>query len=323
MRAAAWGLVVCLVLVLPAVARGDDASGKTRVDAAAASDTKPAPEADPATISFLSYNVHGVFRLAAGDNPKERMPAIGWLASKYDVVLLQEDFEYSDVIAHQMHGVASHRGNGLSTHAGLLLAKILSLPLTLPIPRFSIPYGSGLTTYVPLDMDLREATVRRAYDDCGGWFSSGWDCWARKGYLRVRLRAPNGAEVDVYNTHIEAGSNRRSVRSRTRNFEALAAAIERISGDGAVVVAGDFNADYSRPHDRDAVTEFRKRVGLSDSGAGPELGVWHENDYLLFRSGHGATMSVEAAGEAKEFVNGNRALSDHPALFARLRLVPR
>ena len=113
------------------------------------------------------------------------------------------------------------------------------------------------------------------------------------------------------------------MRSRRRNFDTLAQAIERISGDGAVVVAGDFNVQYSKPHDRDAVTEFRKRLGLSDSGAGPELGVWNENDYILVRSGRGATISVEAAGEAKEFVNGRRALSDHPALFARLRVVPR
>jgi hypothetical protein len=33
-------------------------------------------------------------------------------------------------------------------------------------------------------------------------------------------------------------------------------------------------------------------------------------------------LAVESAGEALEFVNDGRALSDHPAVFARFRVGP-
>jgi Endonuclease/Exonuclease/phosphatase family len=273
-------------------------------------------------LSLLSYNVHGLFRLAAKDNPRDRMPTIGWLANKYAIVLLQEDFEYPDVISKQIQHSAAHRGNGVGWDPRLLLLKLALWPFTLPIPHFSIPYGSGLVTYLPRAMDVGAAATRDPYDDCAGWFGSSYDCWARKGYLRVRLRTPDGAEVDVYNTHIEAGSSRRSVRSRRRNFDTLAAAIDELSAGRAVVVGGDFNVDYSRPEDRDTLTAFRSRLNLADSGAGPQLPVWREHDFILFRSAGSATISVEDAGEATEFVSGARALSDHPALYARFRVLP-
>jgi endonuclease/exonuclease/phosphatase family metal-dependent hydrolase len=243
-----------------------------------------AQEAAPFDLSVLTYNVHGLFRLAAKDTPRNRMPTIGWLANAYDVVLLQEDFEFPDVIRQQMQRAVPHRGNGLGGHPGLVAAKILVFPFTFLIPRFSPPYGSGLTSYVPADMDVPDAAKRHAYDHCAGWFSSHGDCWARKGYLRVRLRAPNGAEVDFYNTHIEAGYNERSRRSRQRNFESLAHGVETHSGGRAVVIAGDFNADYSYPTDREIIGTFRQELGLSDTGAGPELPVWRQRDFLLYRS---------------------------------------
>jgi hypothetical protein len=40
------------------------------------------------------------------------------------------------------------------------------------------------------------------------------------------------------------------------------------------VIAGDFNVDYSYPSDRELIDDLRTKLGLSDSGAGPDLGVW-------------------------------------------------
>ena len=59
-------------------------------------------DAEADTVSVLSYNVHGLFRLAAADNPRNRMPTIGWLASRYDVVLLQEDGRRASVVELDM-----------------------------------------------------------------------------------------------------------------------------------------------------------------------------------------------------------------------------
>lgn len=275
---------------------------------------------EPHAFSLLSYNVHGVFRLIAKDAPARRSPTIGWLANRYDVVLLQEDFEYHGMIAGQMQERVVYRGNGMRFDPRLLVAKLLLFPLRLVLPRFSPPYGAGVTAFVNATLVGDPQVVRQAYGSCNGWFTSNSDCWATKGFLRVRVRLPNGAEVDLYNTHLDAGGGEPSRRVRGKQLERFAAGIEELSPERAVIVAGDLNCAFARPGDRDLIMRFRDRLRLHDSGAGPELPFWRERDYILYRSGGGVTLAVEDAGEAMEFVNGERALSDHAALFARFRV---
>jgi endonuclease/exonuclease/phosphatase family metal-dependent hydrolase len=275
-----------------------------------------------AAFSLLSYNVHGLFRMVAGDAPGTRSRMIGWLASRYDVALLQEDFEYHRMIARQMHGMVAYRGNGMRPDPRLVAAKAILFPFQLLIPHFSPPYGAGLSTFVRGDLLPEVATVaRRRYDGCNGWLSGTHDCWASKGLLRVRMQLPNGAEVDLYNTHLEAGDGRRSRAVRERQLDELARHIEDLSQDRAVIAAGDFNCAFSRPGDGELMMAFRNRVGLQDSGAGPEIPFWRERDYVMYRDGAGVQLRVDEAGEAREFVNDGRALSDHPALFARFEVV--
>jgi endonuclease/exonuclease/phosphatase family metal-dependent hydrolase len=282
-------------------------------------------------LSVLSYNVHGLFRLAAKDAPGERSRTIGWLASRYDIVLLQEDFEYRRVIAAEMQRHRAFRGNGMRRDPRLVLAKTLLFPARLLVPHFSPPYGAGLTTYAseallygkkgggPGNGNTNAAVVRQPFDHCAGWLRAGADCWATKGFLRVRIRTPGGARIDVYNTHLDAGPGSRARKVRRRQLDQLATAIETLSANRAVIVAGDFNCDPSRLGDAEALASFRERVRLEDSGAGPDLPFWRERDYVFYRSGNTTRLAVEAFGEAVEFVNGDRALSDHPALYTRFR----
>ena len=52
------------------------------------------------------------------------------------------------------------------------------------------------------------------------------------------------------------------------------------------------------------------------------LPFWRERNFILYRDGDMAALTVEGAGEAMEMVNDDRrALSDHAALFARFRVV--
>jgi endonuclease/exonuclease/phosphatase family metal-dependent hydrolase len=271
------------------------------------------------TFSLLSYNVHGLFPLAAKDHPRDRMPTIGWLANKYDVVLYQEDFEYHHILAEQMEDSVGYRGNGMGWDPRRVAAKIFLSPVAVFLPHFSPPYGDGASTFA--DEAFAPADVaREPYAECNGWFGQNGDCWARKGFLRVRLRTPGGGEIDVYNTHLEAGPSERSVAVRSSQLDELAEAVERLSAGRAVIVAGDFNIALIRTGDRPMKLRFRERLGLEDSGAGAELPFWRERDFVLFRSGAGTNLSVEESGEAVEFVSRGRALSDHPALYVRFRV---
>jgi len=159
------------------------------------------------SFSLLSYNVHGISWLFAKDNPQDRSIAIGWLANRYDVVLLQEAFEYHDEIGKQMTGAVAVRGNRMRGDPRLALTKLLLLPFQLFIPDFSFPYGSGLSAFVAKRTAHVVDTERHRFDDCSGWINRSYDCWATKGVLRVRLGFENGAEIDVYNTHLDAGQS--------------------------------------------------------------------------------------------------------------------
>jgi len=278
---------------------------------------------EPYVVSVLSYNVHGIFPLAAKDDPRDRMPTIGWLAHKYDVVLLQEDFEFHGKLKQQLRGDAvGYRGNSVWRSPHLAITKVLTFPLLAWIPSLSIPYGAGVSTFVDKDLHVPDSAVREAYGSCHGWLNYANDCWGAKGYLRVRIRTPEGAEVDVYNTHLEAGGHEGDAAVRREQMDVLVEGIERLSAGRAVIVAGDLNTDYIRPDDRDMVRDFRNRTGLLDSGAAPELSRWRERDFIFYRSGAGARLELESAGEALEFAGRQRALSDHAALYANFRIEP-
>ena len=118
-------------------------------------------------FKLLTYNVHGLFDWIAKDHPRDRMPTIGWLANHYNVILFQEDFEYSNTLASQMSGTVGFRGNGMGWDPRLVAVKVLTFPFAIFIPHFSPPYGAGLSTFAEEEFAPGEV-VREAYDDCHG-----------------------------------------------------------------------------------------------------------------------------------------------------------
>ncbi len=271
-------------------------------------------------ISVLSYNIHGLFPLVAKDDPRNLMPAIRWLAKRYEVAMFQEDFEYHDVIRDQMPGAVGVRGNGMGWDPRRVFAKLLISPVSIFFPHFSPPYGAGISIFVRESLAIADDVDREPFGLCRGWFGATGDCWAVKGYQRVGIRTPEGAEIDLYNTHLEAGSSHYAADIRGQQLDILARAIEARPKIRAVIIGADFNAGFHRVGDRDNFMRFRRRLGLRDSGAGPELSHWRERDYILYRNGAATVLHVEQAGEGLEFVERDRALSDHPAIYARFRV---
>ena len=280
-----------------------------------------AADEDGTIITLLSYNIHGISGLIAKDDPRDRMPTIGWLTHKYDVVLFQEDFEYHGELAQQFANTSNgYRGNGIGSRPDLIFAKLVTFPIFIFIPRFSPPYGAGLSTFVDNEHSVPKSAVSEAYSSCHGWINHAADCWSAKGYQRVTVHTGDGTEVDIYNTHLEAGDSEGDFIVRRQQLHQLADAMERLSEGRAVIVAGDFNTAMIRPADREMVLEFRNRLGLRDSGAAPELPIWRERDVILFREAGSTVIEVEAAGEALEFTGRGTSLSDHAALYARFHL---
>ncbi len=269
-------------------------------------------------LTLLSYNVHGLPGFAAEDVPRDRSPAIGWLAARYDVVLLQEDFEYARHIRRQLPDHHHARGNGVGFDPRRALAKGLLAPVALFVPNFWPPYGAGLTSYVKNERAVPEQDHREAFRVCHGWFSAKNDCWSRKGFQRVTARMRNGVEVHIYNTHLDAGSNPGDVEARREQFLQMARSAAELSDGTPLVLAGDLNTDYARPRDREILLEIAANTSLRPTGAVGELPHWKERDFILVRDGANAKLHVVEAGEDLRFSSTTRTLSDHPAIFARI-----
>jgi hypothetical protein len=203
-----------------------------------------------------------------------------------------------------------------------VFAKLLLSPVSIFVPHFSPPYGAGISIFVRESLAMADDFDREPFGFCNGWFSASSDCWASKGFQRVGIRTPEGAELDIYNTHLDSGSGRISVELRARQLEVITRAIHARPKSRAVIIGGDFNSVFNQASDRETIARFRRRLGLRDSGAGPELRHWRERDYILYRDGEKTKLQLQQAGEAREFVARERALSDHPAVYAQFRVTP-
>src|SRR5690606_14135444 len=91
--------------------------------------------------------------------------------------------------------------------------------------------------------------------------SSGTDSLSRKGALHARVLIPEIGEVDIFNTHLNAGIGAAKERVRERQMSELAAFIGHQAGGGPVIVTGDFNSEPGSPSYRLLAREIPMRDG--------------------------------------------------------------
>jgi hypothetical protein len=258
----------------------------------------------------LSYNTHGLPAYAAFDDPERRFPIIGRKARDYDVVLLQEDFRHHAKLLEGSGPWTVEQGNP-SRFAGSSLCLLLC-------------DGAGLTLATHLPREAIRGLTSRAYAACSGWILGANDCLATKGFMHARILLGGEYEVHVVNTHLDAGSAPEDRAARRAELAELRAYLEREAAGAPIVLGGDLNLNAANAADVAIRDEFAAALGLADTGAAaaPETG-WERLDYLYRRDGSAVRLEVVEVGEAREFVDDAGApLSDHPAIFARLRARP-
>lgn len=299
-------------------------------------------------LSVLTLNVHGLSPLLPGmglsSNETSRSARIGWLVRDYDVILLQENFEFRDLISSGPEFLIDEVGTGPRFHWLLTPLEFLSFPIRLL--RFRAPYGSGLSISstaiapAPSQKGTSQVIVREKLPDCHGWLEAKNDCFSTKGVLGVRMRMRNGAEIDVYTVHLDAGKGRKDRKTRKKQLKFIRELIQANSEGRALIVGGDFNIEFDDHGsacpgcDRAVLRdEFMEPLGLEDSGSRqPEPpDYWHHRvDYILYRGTEDVSVRVKQGfvGEDRRFrYSANRGrkrealafgdeLTDHPALYA-------
>ena len=256
---------------------------------------------DSTDIAVLSYNVKALPYPLGGSRKGDRLQAVRAGFRDYDLVLLQEAFTAHDdllgglesrgVVTSQHLGPA-RTGEGLTRSTGLAIATFLPLAAT---------------------------PVRHVghYDVCSGRFARANDCLASKGFMLQRVRFGD-AEIDVYDTHLDADT--RDQPTRERQLATLSAEIHRLSAARPLIVAGDFNIDRRDSAQFAALRQFAATLGLTDSNATPSPSWPERLDYIFVRGSTDVAVSVLRAGYDPGFRTATHELSDHPAMFAIVRV---
>ncbi|MFD5828916.1 jacalin-like lectin [Lentzea sp. NPDC060358] len=267
----------------------------------------PPPEAATGTFSVLSYNVAGLPEGLSSGNPRVNTPVIGQRIRPYDVVHVQEDFNYhASLYANDDHAFRTPTSGG-------------------------VPFGDGLnalSAYPYADF------ARDKWDRCNGT-----DCLTPKGFTFSRVRFAEGVFADFYNVHSNAGSTEADLAARRANTAELSRFITANSAGNAVVVAGDTNTRYTRAGDtlRDLVAANgltdawvqEERGGVPPAAGDPALvcddtavtDACEVVDKILFRGNRYLSLELTRyANENAAFRTADdRMLSDHYPITADFR----
>jgi len=241
-------------------------------------------------MSVLTYNVHGLPSAITGDDTPARIEAIAPLLDGFDIVGLQEDFDDAN---HEMLAAASDH------ETQVRFSDLVS------DDRY---YGSGLSVFASFPLI---ETHHVHFTDCSGIVDGSSDCLASKGFQVIRLQLGAG-ELDVYNTHMEAGGGAEDNAARESNVLQLIDALQNYSADRAVLFVGDTNLHGGDPVDQPLVDQLLEEGQLTESCdvvSCPEPG---RIDRIFIRNASTVTLTVvDWAVEAGFEDAAGVALSDH------------
>ncbi|MER5436135.1 jacalin-like lectin [Streptomyces sp. NPDC002588] len=198
--------------------------------APAQADTASATAAS-GTFNVLTYNVAGLPEGLSSGHPATNTPLISPRLAAYDIVNVQEDFNYHAALyAGDNHPYRTATSGG----AGI---------------------GDGLNTLSDFPFDDFE---RVRWNDC-----TGTNCLTPKGFTLARVRLAEGVFVDLYNVHTNADDTDDALAARRANVEQLSDFIQANSSGNAVIVMGDTNTRYTRAGDN--IRTLADENGLTDA----------------------------------------------------------
>ncbi|HKO51580.1 MAG TPA: endonuclease/exonuclease/phosphatase family protein [Polyangiaceae bacterium] len=242
-------------------------------------------------LKVLTYNVAGLPDGFMTAHPSANMARIGSLFTRYDLVLIQEDFAY-----------------------GTVLRQSVKLPFQSPafVRAGRFHFGDGLSQFAAQAFSPLQ---REPWRTCHGVVDSYFDCLTPKGFSLARQHLAEGVEVDVFNVHLDAGSSIEDQRAREAQVDQLLEAIAQRSAGRAIVLAGDTNLRSQR----DLLARFERTAGLLDVCEALRCPDRPRIDRVLFRSTPALTIKPRKWSIDRRFVDAKgQPLSDHLAVAVEL-----
>jgi endonuclease/exonuclease/phosphatase family metal-dependent hydrolase len=245
------------------------------------------------SLRVLTYNIFGLPpAISKAGKERWRYPVIAQQISAYDIVVIQEAWDRDTRALVDESGFPYH-AHGPKPH--------------------QLMGANGLVT-------LSKFPIKQVrfleFEDCVGF-----DCFAKKGALMIRVELPSGREIVVVNTHLNAWSKDLSgdpgQRTRLKQIQQLLFWIWEQSPFDPVLLMGDFNADqdtqeYRRVQELGAFSDLYREHMQSTGAVGDDLAgftyVPRENTWIT-----GLTAAV--GKQRLDYVwwsgKGRRARVDH------------
>lgn len=266
------------------------------------------PYAESGIINLLTYNIAGLPEIiSSAQTPRaESIGKIGEYINQFDIVNVQEDFNYNDYL--YKNNTHPYR----SIHKGI------------------VPFGDGLSTLSKYPITTFE---RVAWNDC-----TGADCLTPKGFTLSRIQIAKDINIDVYNLHTTAEDDLNSCLARQKNINQLIAYIDKHSAENPLIIMGDFNAHYS--FNMDNIRELNRHLGTKDTWleifkngelpqvtpnfvAQPKLSLTSDMesiDKILFRNSSKVKIEPKSYHIEKELFSNLQGLdlSDHCAISSAI-----
>ncbi|KPI24744.1 Jacalin-related lectin [Actinobacteria bacterium OV320] len=203
----------------------------TGLTATAAAPAQAAGAATSGTFNVLTYNVAGLPEGLSSGHPATNTPLISPRLAAYDIVNVQEDFNY-----HAALYAGDNHPYRTATSGGAAI-------------------GDGLNT---LSDYAFEDFERVRWNNC-----TGTNCLTPKGFTLARVRLSEGVFVDLYNVHTNADDSDDALAARRANIEQLSDFVQANSSGNAVLVMGDTNTRYTRAGDN--IRTLADENGLTDA----------------------------------------------------------
>tara|TARA_Y100000996_G_scaffold414048_1_gene403875 strand:+ start:11421 stop:12248 length:828 start_codon:yes stop_codon:yes gene_type:complete len=247
-------------------------------------------------LNVLTYNIHGLSPILAGDNPKVRIPKILNKSNNFDVILIQENWIFSD----------DELAKDLNEYVTIVSNKS---KFNKPLKYLLNPNGSGLSLAIKNNIKILN-TDEYSFELCSGWISKYNDCFATKGFQYVSIEI--GEErIDIYNTHLDAGKSQKDIDVRISQLESLKNYIDLHSSSYPLIIGGDMNINFLNKESKKIINQFMADLNLKMiNWSIDKSNNKYILDYIFYRPSEKTEITLEQGG----VVDGLLGLSDHPPI---------
>ena len=228
------------------------------------------------TFKLLSYNIYGLHPILLNSNfkkknPKNRIETIFEESKFFDIILLQENWFYNDMIQRIMidHQIL------ISEKTNFFIKK-------------NNYRSSGLNIALSNDFDIIH-NEHILFSDCNGYLSNFNDCFASKGFIYT-LISIDDYKINLYVTHLDAGYNIGDVRSREIQLKEISNHISNIKNKYPMIISGDFNINYYTH--AEIIDNFVVKNNLNILRWDKKIETNEMIDYIFYKSGKKNSINI-------------------------------